>query len=168
MTPTTTYARTTGSYHRQCGPKRDPRIISNQGDAVVEGGNSDGRPEGWKGSGDGEQDYAEQLVLFDYLTASLLEVLGPTCAPSETAAIFAVAEASLSTLGSLTEEHLLYHRIQHSKNSHPDFDPVLRGVLQSVPAAKILLTAGNKVCFQWDQGGEFGTLLFDESSSLAL
>lgn len=99
--------------------------------------------------GDGGQDYTEQLVLFDSLTASLPEVVGATHAPSS--AVAAVLEAvrasspTSATLHLLQEGDHLYHCIQHSKKFHPDFDPVLRGVLQSDPAAKILLSAANEV-----------------------
>lgn len=108
--------------------------------------------EPWRGrGGEGEQDYAEQLVLFDSLTASLSEVFGPENAPSSAvAAVVAAAAPSRPRAEmSLEEGDHLYHCIQHSKKFHPDFDQVMRGVLQRDPAAKILLTAGSEVtsCF---------------------
>lgn len=104
----------------------------------------------WQGrGGDGERDYTEQLVLFDSLTASLPEVVGPAHAPSSAVtAVLAAARASSpnsAALGLLQEGDHMYHCIQHSKKFHPDFDPVLRGVLQSDPAAKILLSAASEV-----------------------
>lgn len=156
-----THASTTGSQHRQPGPQRDLRTISKHGEAAVEGGNGAGRP-GWRnGNGDGEPDYTERLVLFDSLTASIPEVSFRPNAPSGTElAILAAAGASSSKLGSRTEERHLYHCIQHSKKFHPDFDPVLKGVLKSDPAARILLTAGSKVCFQCSSDA----LEFDETT----
>ncbi|CAN0142117.1 unnamed protein product, partial [Hapterophycus canaliculatus] len=97
--------------------------------------------------GDGFQDYAEQLVLFDSLTASLPETYGPANVPSSSmAAALALVASSTSEPGmSLREGDHLYHCIQHSKKFHPDFDVVLRGVLLSDPAAKVLLAAGSEV-----------------------
>lgn len=142
----TVHAGATGSGHRQPDPQRAFRTLSKHGEALVEGGNGHGRwPGRRKGGDDGEQDYTEQLVLFDSLTASLPEVFGPPNAPSGTPAILAAAGASPSGQGSLTSGDHVYHCIQHSKKFHPDFDLVLKGVLQSDPAAKILLTAGSKV-----------------------
>eukprot|EP00752_Nemacystus_decipiens_P002918 g2715.t1 len=143
----TSYARTTaGSDRRQPGPRRDPKTASKKNEeAGVEGGNGDGGPGRGKGGGNTEQDFTEQLVLFDSLTASLPEVFGPRNAPSGTAALLAAAGESSSALGSPSEEHHLYHCIQHSKKFHPDFDPVLRGILEGDPAAKILLTTGSKM-----------------------
>lgn len=92
----------------------------------------------WEGRGDGTQDYSEQLVMFDSLTASLPEDFGPPNKPPDARATRRVA--------GLAEGDHGYHCIQHSKKFHPDFDPVLRGVLLGDPAAKILLTAGSKVC----------------------
>lgn len=92
----------------------------------------------WRGRGDGTQDYAEQLVLFDSLTASLPEAFGP---PND----YPDGRATRRLVG-LMEGDNGYHCIQHSKKFHPDFDPVLRGVLQGDSAAKILLTAASKVC----------------------
>lgn len=99
--------------------------------------------------GEREQDYTEQLVLFDSLTASLPEVFGPANAPSsEVAAVAAAAAASRPRAEiSLVEGDYLYHCIQHSKKFHPDFDQVMKGVLQRDPAAEILLTAGSEVSF---------------------
>lgn len=141
------YARTTGPDHSQPDPQRGPQKTSNNGEAIVEVLNGDSTQERRKGGSDAERDYTEQLVLFDSLTASLPEVFGPANAPSEMAAVLAAAGVPPSTLETLAEgHHNLYHCIQHSKKFHPDFDPVLRGVLQSDPAAKIVLTAGSKVC----------------------
>ncbi|CAN0521758.1 unnamed protein product [Ectocarpus sp. 12 AP-2014] len=97
--------------------------------------------------GEGEQDYAEQLVLFDSLTASLSEVFGPANAPSSAVAAVAAAAASSRPRAeiSLVEGDHLYHCIQPSKKFRPDFDQVMKGVLQRDPAAKILLTAGSEV-----------------------
>lgn len=95
----------------------------------------------WRGRGDGTQDYTEQLVLFDSLTASLPEMFGPPNAPK------VAALSTQALLSGLVEEgDHAYHCIQHSKKFHPNFDPVLRGVLLGDSAAKILLTAGSKVC----------------------
>ncbi|CAN0021785.1 unnamed protein product, partial [Ectocarpus sp. 12 AP-2014] len=85
--------------------------------------------------GEGEQDYAEPLVFFYSLTASLSEVFGPANAPL----VRPRAEISL------VEGDHLYHCIQNSKKIHTDFDQVMKGVLQRDPAAKILLTAGSEV-----------------------
>lgn len=95
----------------------------------------------WRGRGDGTQDFTEQLVLFDSLTASLPELSGPSNAPH----IVALEARALSS-ELLREDDHAYHCIQHSKKFHPDFDPVLRGVLLGDAAAKILLTQGSKVC----------------------
>ncbi|CAM9294812.1 unnamed protein product, partial [Scytosiphon promiscuus] len=96
--------------------------------------------------GDGPRDYAEQFVLFDSLTASLPEPHGPVNAPSSAveATLAAVRSSTPGAKVSLLEGDHLYHCIQHSKKFHPDFDVVLRGVLQSDPAAKILLAAGSE------------------------
>lgn len=132
----TAYALATGSDRRQPGPQRGLQTTTSNGGEA--GGNGDG--------GNAEQDYTEQLVLFDSLTASLPEVFGPPNAPSGRAAVLAAVRESSSTQGSLTEGHHWYHCIQHSKKFHPGFDPVLRGILESDLAAKILLTTGSKVC----------------------
>ncbi|CAM9554800.1 unnamed protein product, partial [Laminaria digitata] len=77
----------------------------------------------WRwGRGDGAQDFTEQLVLFDSLTASLPEMSGPSNAPDIVA-----LEVRALTSGLLREDDHAYHCIQHSKKFHPDFDPVLRG-----------------------------------------
>lgn len=94
----------------------------------------------WRGPGDGAQDFTEQLVLFDSLTASLPEISGPSNAPH----IVALEARELSS-GLLREDDHAYHCIQHSKKFHPDFDPVLRGVLLGDAAAKILLAEESKV-----------------------
>lgn len=94
----------------------------------------------WRGRGDGAQDFTEQLVLFDSLTASLPEISGPSNAPH----IVALEARELSS-GLLREDDHAYHCIQHSKKFHPDFDPVLRGVLLGDAAAKIFLAEGSKV-----------------------
>ncbi|CAM9364868.1 unnamed protein product [Ectocarpus sp. 4 AP-2014] len=104
--------------------------------------------EPWQGrGGEGEQDCTEQLVLFDSLTASLSEVFGSANAPSSAVATVAAAVASPRPRAemSLVEGDHLYHCIQHTKKFHPDFDQVMKGVLQRDPAAKILLTAGSEV-----------------------
>lgn len=154
---------TTGPDGRRPGLQRDLQTTGCKGDAGTGGGSGDGRPGCRKGGGGGgcaEQDYTEQLVLFDSLTASLPEVFGPPPrAISRTAAVLAAVGESWSTTtpGSLAEGHHLYHCIQHSKKIHPDFDPVLRGILESDPAAKILLTTGSKVCSpQCNRGGYSG------------
>lgn len=95
-----------------------------------------------RGRGDGTQDFTEQLVLFDSLTASLPEMSGPSNAPDIVA-----LEVRALTSGLLREDDHAYHCIQHSKKFHPDFDPVLRGVLLGDAAAKILLAEGSKVRF---------------------
>lgn len=96
----------------------------------------------WGGRGDGAQDFTEQLVLFDSLTASLPEMFAPPNAPH----LLALEARELSS-GLLREDDHAYHCIQHSKKFHPDFDPVLRGVLLGDAAAKILLAEGSKVRF---------------------
>lgn len=88
--------------------------------------------------GDGSQDYSEQLVLFDSLSASLPEFVGPPNSPS------AVAAAVRDLTGMRDEDHG-YHCMQHSKKIHPDFDLVMRDVLLRDPAAKLVLTTGSKV-----------------------
>lgn len=95
----------------------------------------------WRERGDGTQDFTEQLVLFDSLSASLPEMFGPSNAPHIVA-----LEARALSKGLLGEDDHAYHCIQHSKKFHPDFDPVLRGVLLGDAAAKILLADGTKVC----------------------
>lgn len=103
-----------------------------------------------RGGDAAQQDYTEQLVLFDSLTASLLGEVDPVNTPtSAVTAVLGAVRASSPTSVAL-EELLqggdnLYHCIQHSKKFHPDFDPVLRGVLESDPAAKILLSAASEV-----------------------
>lgn len=90
--------------------------------------------------GDGTQDYTEQLVLFDSLTASLPEPFGPLHAPSAAKRV-----SQGVTAGLIEDGDHPYHCIQHSKKFHPDFDDVLRGVLLADRAAKILLTTSSKV-----------------------
>lgn len=143
---------TTASSHRRLHPRGNlPRTRTQP--LLAEENHDNSRPQQqWQGrGGDGAQDYTEQLVLFDSLTASLPDVVGPAHAPSSAvAAVAAAARVSSSTaaaLGPLLEGDHLYHCIQHSKKFHPDFDPVLRGVLQSDPAAKILLSAASEVRF---------------------
>lgn len=118
----------------------------------------------WRGRGDGTQDYTEQLVLFDSLTASLPEAFGP---PNE----YPDGRATRRLVGLMEGDHG-YHCIQHSKKFHPDFDPVLRGVLQGDSAAKILLTEASKVCSSFhgkrraiDGGGELTnrSVVFDNN-----
>lgn len=164
ISPAASHAIATGSYHRQPGLQTDRQTIGNEGEAKAEVDNGDDVPEGQKSGSDADQDYTEQLVLFDSLTASLPEVLGPLNTPSETAEMLAVAGVPSSTLGLLTEGRHLYHCIQHPKKLHPDFDPVLRGVLRSDPNAKILLTARSKVCSSVQSGTEIWQ--YDESSAL--
>eukprot|EP00903_Cladosiphon_okamuranus_P020162 g18511.t1 len=135
---------TAGSDYREPSRQRDLQKISNEA-AVVEDGNGNGRQELRDRGGDTEPDYTEQLVLFNSLTASLPEVLGPPNAPSEVSAVLEEAGVPSSIVETLTEGHHLYHGLQHPKKFHPDFDPVLRGVLQSDPKAKIVLTAESKV-----------------------
>lgn len=112
---------------------------------------NDGPQQRQRRGGDGaQQDYTEQLVLFDSLTASLPEEVDPanTSSSALTAKVLGAVRASSPTsraLELLQEGDNLYHCIQHSKKFHPDFDPVLRGVLQSDPAAKILLTVASEV-----------------------
>lgn len=90
--------------------------------------------------GDGTQDYTEQLVLFDSLTASLPEPFGPLHAPDAAKRI-----AQAVTAGFIEDGDHVYHCIQHSKKFHPSFDDVLRGVLLADRAAKILLTRSSEV-----------------------
>lgn len=90
------------------------------------------------GRGDGSQDYTEQLVLFDSSSASMPESYGPLNSPE-------VSAADVREFTGLRDGDRAYHCIQHSKKMHPDFDAVMRGVLTSDPAAKILLSEGSKV-----------------------
>lgn len=126
----------------------DRPLSHGRSDACGEVLSHDARSEGstddtaWRGRGDGAQDFTEQLVLFDSLTASLPEMSAPPNAPH----IEALEARTLSS-GLLREDDHAYHCIQHSKKFHPDFDPVLRGVLLGDAAAKILLAEGSKVRF---------------------
>ncbi len=134
--------------HRQSRPRSGvvPRMIKQRDTEGVDG---DSVPEQRReGGGDGEQDYAEQLVLFDSLTASLPEAYGPANVPSTMAATLAATGASSflsAAIRSISGGDHFYHCIQHAKKLHPTFDRVLRGVLQTDPVAKILLAAGSEV-----------------------
>lgn len=100
-----------------------------------------------QGYGDGTQDYTEQLVLFDSLTASLSDAqILPDHLRDDAALSAKDVAPGYGGLSHIKKGEHAYHCIQHSKKFHPAFDAVLRGVLLGDPAAKILLTAASKVC----------------------
>lgn len=135
-----TVEKTAGSWpndDRELSPQPQEELVKENEKNVAE--EERRRDPSVRGRGDGTQDYSEQLVLFDSLTASLPEAFGPTNNPD-----VATRDARTSS-GFLREEDHAYHCIQHSKKFHPDFDRVLRGVLLGDPAAKIILTASSKV-----------------------
>ncbi|KAJ8601687.1 hypothetical protein CTAYLR_003176 [Chrysophaeum taylorii] len=75
---------------------------------------------------DGLQAYAEQLVLFDSRTIGI-----------EPPAVVSRVEPPRT-------DSPVFACLQHSKKFHPDFDLVLRAVLEAVPDAKILVLEGTR------------------------
>lgn len=82
--------------------------------------------------GDGNQDYTEQLVLFESLSGAFRSL------PADLIPSQADIDEALREEG-LTQDDHIYNCMQYTRKLRPDFDVVLRGILERDPQAKIIL-----------------------------